>query len=226
MPREPFLGFLERNPQLQSKLWYHSNGLVTLFDLPSLAHDQVASEIHECLLEEFNRFGISRKDFFIPNSPRCFIGDATKEPDLAVIPKTRKARPFDTHGHPFPSVIFEIAVANETLPFLKEELGLWLSSESDVKMAIGIKIFGKRKDGTRRFVLLFAVKQSNENEDVILHELTFGDGVESGPRELIIPISVIFNSSRLPPNVSEYDMINLSLDQIHTVALECLSPWK
>jgi hypothetical protein len=80
-----------------------------------------------------------------------------KEPDAGLRPVQLRSggNVLDSgFGTPFPNVVVEIAFQNESLPVLQNELRAWLSNHTSVQVAIGIKIFGKKQDGTRRILAL------------------------------------------------------------------------
>jgi hypothetical protein len=99
-----------------------------------------------------------------PNFSACRIGPIiVKEPDCSLKPVDRetRGRPSLTGrgNSPFPTVVVEVAVFHESLPKLIEILDLWTSRYTTVMYAIGIKIYGRRTNGTYRMqVSLFNVQ--------------------------------------------------------------------
>jgi hypothetical protein len=45
------------------------------------------------------------------------------------------------HGNAYPTIVIEVAYVNESLPVLREEIKDWISEETSVMIAIGVKIF-------------------------------------------------------------------------------------
>jgi hypothetical protein len=57
-------------------------------------------------------------------------------------------------GCPFPNIVVEVAYKNESLANLQNELHAWIGNNTSVQVAIGVKIFGLRDDGSRRMLAL------------------------------------------------------------------------
>jgi hypothetical protein len=56
-------------------------------------------------------------------------------------PDRKDKKKADLHDNAYPTIVIEIAYANESLPVLREEIKDWISEETSVMIAIGVKIF-------------------------------------------------------------------------------------
>jgi hypothetical protein len=130
------------------------------YDLPKLGHEIAASEIKTQIAKSIQRAANNIDvidELKMPNSPLVRIGGKGKEPDGTLSPKQLRiggAIRDDGFGFPFPSLVIEIALTHESLNSLKTELLDWIGNHTSVQAAIGVKIFGKRVDGSRRMVAL------------------------------------------------------------------------
>jgi len=80
------------------------------------------------------------------------IGRNDKEPDGTFTPEGRPSKDEGTSlERRYPALVVEVAHKNESYDRLIEILDLWLSDDTDVSVAIGLKIGSRRKDGTYRF---------------------------------------------------------------------------
>ena len=189
MSLEDFLLFLEYTPKRRYRLWYR-NGEVLVFGLPKRAHETPGGYICDRLAVYMAAKGIPEHLYGTMASPTCIIGQSVKEPDAAFCGSYTHGKVADPDGNVYPSLIVETSLFNESLIELEEELNLWLSDESSTTVAVGIKIFQRKKNGTRRILFILGVR------DKPLECIEFGTDIESPqlfveiPGRLICPFIV------------------------------------
>jgi hypothetical protein len=122
----------------------------------SSEHQSAAGAIGQNLLGSMLAIGQDRI-LDLSTSPHIIIGSWIKEPDLSMQPSDILIGDGvlnDGFGFPFPTLVVEVAFA-ESRAQLLEDLERWISPETSVQVAIGIKIHGSKhsaesSDGGRR----------------------------------------------------------------------------
>jgi hypothetical protein len=106
-------------------------------------------------------------------SIRVRIGLIGKEADGSLTPRALRVgggikHIGDRRGiFPFPNLVIEVAHSNESLPKLKIELRNWISDDTSVQVAIGIKIFAPRVNATTRILALVYQRDCPHNPEQI-----------------------------------------------------------
>jgi hypothetical protein len=135
-------------------------GKYIAYDLPRDVHETTASKIVNQVIEEIlsstNSIAMIR-EFVSTMASTTQIGLGLKEPDgglrpvqLAIGGNVLNAG----FGRPFPNLVVEVAYKHESLLTLQNELHAWIGNNTSVQVAIGIKIFGLRKNGSCRMLAL------------------------------------------------------------------------
>ena len=144
----------------------HIFGDLIAMAMPSPVHEEVGGDIHHqvifALLEDYGL-----KDLKSTGSLLCRIGRICKEPDISFAPRGLKVggpiKCMGTGSKPFPNLVLEVAYRNESLSQLKMELMTWISRQTSVMVAIGIKIFTTRVDRSRRMLILVYTRNTGRN---------------------------------------------------------------
>ena len=110
----------------------------------SSVHQAAAGAIGQNIIEIMCSSGQTRMLNVVP-SPHMMIGSYIKEPDMTIRPTGIHIGDGvldDGFGFPFPTLVVEAAFA-ESREQLLEDLELWVSPQTSVQVAIGIKIHGR-----------------------------------------------------------------------------------
>jgi hypothetical protein len=133
-------------------------GKYIAYDLAKVGHERPVSEIRtqiqKNILRAANNFD-AIDEFSSDGSPLFRIGGKGKEPDGKFSPKQLQIGGIVRDvgfGFPFPALVIEIALTHESLNELKSELLDWIGFHTSVQVAIGVKIFRQKVDGSRRIV--------------------------------------------------------------------------
>jgi hypothetical protein len=115
--------------------------LLLVGQLAGTKHESAAGTMAMSITECMRKFGQSRM-LIHRASPRTKIGSRVKEPDMTIRPRGTNIGNGvlgDGFGYPFPNLVIEVANSELSVQLL-EELELWISPETSVQVAIGIKI--------------------------------------------------------------------------------------
>jgi hypothetical protein len=125
------------------------NGNLLLVEFSGGRHDAAAGAVGQNIIEAIG-FGMGHIGMLcISTSPRMMIGSKKKEPDMSLNPKGGgfgNGVLDNGFGFPFPNLVVEVA-SSESLDQLLRELKRWISPETSVQVAIGIKIHGVAGSG-------------------------------------------------------------------------------
>jgi hypothetical protein len=111
----------------------------------SMEHESAGGAIGQSITLEMCSLGHGRILPLRP-SPRIKIGSYIKEPDMTIRPRSSQIGNGvlnDGFGYPFPNLVVESA-CEESREQLLEDLKTWMSPESSVQVAIGIKIYASK----------------------------------------------------------------------------------
>jgi hypothetical protein len=183
-------------------------GRVIIQSIPLDIHEGAAGEILVRIQEEVQTAGNSIpliRTLKVKASPRCELGNRRgKEPDMSLTPLGLPigGNILDNgHGCPFPNLVIEVAYKNEPLNGLRGVVLDWLSPQTSVQVAIGIKVFIRR--GDRRYRAILAVRNVPQ-----LQEVEFGDvddlgvAVGAGPITLAFSLTLLYQGVALPPQLA------------------------
>ena len=155
-------------------------GKLIALEVPSHTHDVAAAEITEQIRESVRGI-VDERTLRNWASPTCRIGANLRQGDSSIGPRghesERKARKATT--------VVEIGYLHGTREDLKRSLSTWVSPESHVRTAIGIKISRERIGSTRRMLALLYEKGA----DNPVQEIEFGTDV-ANVEGLVLKVSL------------------------------------
>ncbi|OQR88684.1 hypothetical protein THRCLA_22815 [Thraustotheca clavata] len=191
-----------------------NEGSVVINRLPSKVHECTACSIEYTIIKQIkdavrqsNNLTI---EFHSPPYPICRIGNILQAPTQALIPDTlslNNSSVIDAgFGSPFPAIVIEISYKNEKLATLRSKLERWMSMQTSVQIAIGIKIFAI---SSRRVAIL-------HRRGYCSQEIDFGDN-NQWDLVLTFPLGAVFTGvDPLPHQL--FDLQNIPI----VINLVCL----
>jgi hypothetical protein len=115
---------------------------------------------------------------------------------------------------PFPNLVIEVAHSNKSQPKLKTELRNWISDDTSVQVAIGIKIFGPRVNGITSVLVLALVYQ----RDCPLNQeqaVEFGTNVgDAAGLALTIRLADLYHGVAFPAGVNAAATVAVDLADV------------
>jgi hypothetical protein len=144
------------------------------YDLPRDVHettaDNIISQIRDSISQLINNNTINvNLQLRDSRSSTARLGSGLKEPSAGLRPIQLRigGNVLDAgFGRPFPNLVVELAFQNESLPRLVDELRCWIGNLTSVQVAIGIKIFDREANGTRRLCALLYRKASDDVQSI------------------------------------------------------------
>lgn len=184
-------------------------GRVVTYCTNSHARRYTRSEIETDINISLLKLGAPFKTFATTGSPTCVIEHFAQEPCASFMPEKLNvggAVMAAMNGHPFPTVVIEVAHKNESLGALRTKLEAWMDQNwTSVQVAIGVKIF---VSSLRQIAILHLRGQPVE-------EVEFGlDCQGTAPLTLKFPIAAVYAGVDLPPVVAALDNPMVSIDLI------------
>ncbi|KAH9076524.1 hypothetical protein Ae201684P_010468 [Aphanomyces euteiches] len=187
------------------------NGQVVIYSLPTETHERTADRIETSITEQICEAGNDirlRRSIYI-GRPTCRIGeDRGEEADLALTPVGLSVDgPIlqSSRGFAFPNVVVEIAYKNDSLPRLRAKLARWMSDETSVQVAIGIKIFPTSLNRT-------AILRLRGPPAQVTH-VAFG-APRPGPLQIVFPLALVYTGVNLPASLAGVADAEISIDLI------------
>ena len=102
---------------------------------------------------------------------------------------------------------------------MRAELDRWISAFTSVRVAIGIKIFGQRTNGTRRMLAL-VYRRGVANPD---QEVEFGTTLPTAAGlQLTIQVADLYHGTALPPGYAVGDTLAIDLAPLQGEILSSL----
>jgi hypothetical protein len=144
-------------------------GKLIALEIPSFAHAGAAGEITEQIKASVRSI-VDKRTLRSWASPTCRIGASLKEPDSSIGPRGHES---ETTARKATTVV-EIVYLHGTSEDLKRSLSTWISPESYVRTAIGIKISRKLSGSNRPMLALLYEKGAIDNP---VQEIEFGTDV-------------------------------------------------
>ncbi|CAK4088231.1 unnamed protein product [Aphanomyces euteiches] len=186
------------------------NGQVVIYSLPTETHERTAHRVYRSIMRQICRAGNDHDldDSLFCGSPTCTIGDLGQEADLALTPVGLSVGgPIlqSSRGFAFPNVVVEIAYKNDSLPRLRAKLARWMSDETSVQVAIGIKIFPTSLNRT-------AILRLRGPPAQVTH-VAFG-APRPGPLQIVFPLALVYTGVNLPASLAGAADAEISIDLI------------
>jgi hypothetical protein len=194
-------------------------GKYIAYDLPTSVHEVTASTIVFQILKGVQKASndIDMLDHIESSgSSKARYGATVKEPDAGLRPKRLNISPPNVldqgDGFPFPNIVIEIAYQNESFQLLLDELASWISEFTSVQIALGVKIFGRRVDGSRRLVAILLRRNAP------MQMVEFGTNIHAlVDQQLFFPLAELFanvNPADIPDKIQDLidDNTNLGID--------------
>ena len=122
-------------------------GKLIALEVPSFTHESAASEITDQIKEAVRNI-VDEQTLRSFASPTIQIGAHLKEPDSSVGPRRHESETVSRK----PTTVVEVAYWHGTTDDLKRSLSLWISPESYVQNAIGIKVSRTLGGSNRRML--------------------------------------------------------------------------
>lgn len=146
----------------------------------------------------------------------------SKEPDESFRPRSRNTKgPYSKTGQytqEFPTLVVEIAFCNESEAKLIQLLENWISKDTTVNVAIGLKIGCDEKEDKTRTLNFHYYLRSNPNYHIKrdLNKCTNDNAI------LNIPIADLYDGSVIPTELISKTHLQLNLLKIRTEIYEIL----
>ncbi|KAG9404244.1 hypothetical protein AC1031_005788 [Aphanomyces cochlioides] len=186
------------------------SGQVVIYSLPTEIHERTAYRVCRSIMRQICHAGNEPDldDSLFCGSPMCTIGDRGQEPDLALTPVgLRVGGPIlqSSRGFACPNVVVEVAYKNDSLPRLGAKLARWMSDETSVQVAIGIKIFPGSSNRTSILYL--------RGPPARVTTVAFGVP-RPGPLQIAFPLALVYFGVDLPASLAGAADAEISIDLV------------
>lgn len=185
-------------------------GRVVIYSLPSIPHERATHSIKNSIIEQIQTLGnVGLIRTIDEGQPTCTIGTAGQEPDASMTPVglTIGCAVLEClSGFPFPNLVIEVAYKNLSLDALRTKLTRWMSAQTSVQVAIGVKIASNSQ--SRVSILC----QRGLPDQVV----EFGEDHHPGaaPLALTFPLASIYFGVGLPQAMDRVINPQISIDLI------------
>ena len=190
-------------------------------EFPSHVHEHTAGNFLDQLSDALRNAGCI--DLQRAASIRCRVGRISKEPDGSLTPRGLRVggtvKSATSDDLPFPNLILEVAFKNESMGKLIQELKTWMSTCTSVQVAIGIKIFERQANGTRRMLILVFRRGSRAPEQ----QVEFGTDIGSAAGRVVsIRLADLYHGVALPAGAAVDASFDVDMEALQAVILENL----
>lgn len=208
---EQFHRFLQKCPNnsMYRRVYMRASGDLLVFRPPNKWQILAQKLLEEALRDALVDCGIHESEFAFLHREAFRIGDKVlKEPSGGIRPAHR-APTNDVfisaahNGMKFPTIVFEVAYANESLEMMREIQNHWMSPGTDVRLAIGFKIW---PNADALSVLMKSSK--GPSRELVLNK----NQVETA-EEVEYPLGDVWDSAFLPDS-SKNMMLKIPIDKI------------
>jgi hypothetical protein len=211
-----FQAFVERgqSTEIHRRFYVRPTGELLIFRKPNKLQEMAMVLIREAVRDALEDLGIGEDAFEWVGNMVCRMGSRMKECTDGLRPTARESPPFkacNREGEAFPSVVFEVAYANESIALLEEILDAWTNDATDVRLALALKIWPTAHK------VSFLIKQRGcpckqvDYQISKLDEVGVPDGVE-------VPLTSIWDWMFIPQGMAE-QKVTLPLKAIYRVLL-------
>ncbi|KAG1706039.1 hypothetical protein DVH05_002601 [Phytophthora capsici] len=187
-----------------------NRGRVAIYTLPWTVDEDTSHTVVQSIFKQIMIAGndIDLIDTVIGGQRTSWTGDRGQEPNASFTPRNLTVGGevlAAAHNTPFPNVIIEVAHKNRSLRMLRAKLQRWMSNDTSVRVAIGIKIFYGPVT-SRRVAILHQRGQ-------LTQEVEFGFDYPPPP-PLTFPLGAIYTGVALPQSLGGLENHLISIDLV------------